>query len=109
MRIAVMTDIHANLPALKVALAAIRKEGCDAIIHTSDVEGRVRYVNPGSLGCYDKAVARYCIVEFRQGGYTLAHRSVPYDDVELLEGFERSDVPDRHFIYRAFFGGRFHV
>ena len=75
----------------------------------SDVEGRTRYVNPGSLGCYDKAIARYCIVEFHRGGYTLALRSVPYDDAELLEAFERWDVPDRHFIYRAFFGGRFHV
>ncbi len=33
----------------------------------SDVEGRARYVNPGSLGCCSQAVARYCLAEFRQG------------------------------------------
>ena len=36
MRIAVMTDSHANLPALRTALKAIRKEGCDAVFHTGD-------------------------------------------------------------------------
>jgi predicted phosphodiesterase len=74
----------------------------------SDVQGRARYVNPGSLGCHDKAVARYCVVEFQQGRYTVEHRAVSYDDTALFRTFERRDVPERQFIYRAFFGGRFH-
>ena len=37
MRIAVMMDVHANLPALEAALGSIRAEGCDAIFHTGDV------------------------------------------------------------------------
>jgi predicted phosphodiesterase len=36
MRIAVLTDVHANLPALRAALAVIRDAGCDAIYHTGD-------------------------------------------------------------------------
>lgn len=36
MKIAVMSDEHANLPALQVALEAIRQEGCDAVYHTGD-------------------------------------------------------------------------
>ena len=31
MKIAVLTDVHGNLPALQVALRAIRQEGADAI------------------------------------------------------------------------------
>ena len=77
--------------------------------HThSDVQGRARYVNPGSLGCYDKAIARYCVVKFRRGRCTIEHRAVPYDDAELFSAFERRHVPERRFIYRAFLGGRFH-
>jgi hypothetical protein len=36
MRIAVMTDAHANLPALQAALNDVRLRGCDAVIHTGD-------------------------------------------------------------------------
>ena len=39
MRIAVMTDAHANLPALQAALAEIRKLGVDAVYHTGDAIG----------------------------------------------------------------------
>ncbi len=74
----------------------------------SDVQGRARYVTPGSLGCHDKAVARYCVAEFQRGRYTVEHRGIPYDDTALFRTFERRDVPERQFIYRAFFGGRFH-
>jgi len=39
MRIAVMTDVHANLPALEAALDDIRRVGVDAIYHTGDAVG----------------------------------------------------------------------
>src|ERR1041385_7324971 len=39
MRIVVLTDVHANLPALRAALKAIRAEGYDAIFHTGDAIG----------------------------------------------------------------------
>lgn len=38
-RIAVIADVHANLPALEAALAAIGALGCDAIVHTGDAVG----------------------------------------------------------------------
>jgi putative phosphoesterase len=38
-KIAVITDTHANLPALEAALAAIADEGCDVIYHTGDALG----------------------------------------------------------------------
>jgi|SRR5208337_1381921 len=73
----------------------------------SDIQGRSRYVNPGSLGCGSLPVARYFVVEFERGAYRLEHRAVPYEDGELWEAFEERHVPERAFIYRTFFGGRF--
>lgn len=35
-RVAVISDVHANLPALEAALAAINREGVDAIYHLGD-------------------------------------------------------------------------
>ena len=39
MKIAVFTDIHANLPALKAVAREIRREGYDAAFHTGDAVG----------------------------------------------------------------------
>jgi len=39
MRIIVITDVHANLPALEAALESIRAEGYDALFHTGDTIG----------------------------------------------------------------------
>jgi predicted phosphodiesterase len=73
----------------------------------SDLEGQARYVNPGSLGCATKPIARYTLVDYQHGSYRLEHRAVAYDDAELLHAFEERCVPERAFIYRAFLGGRF--
>jgi hypothetical protein len=73
----------------------------------SDAQGRARYVHPGSLGCYHLPIARYAVVNVNRSGCTVEHRAVPYDDGELWRVFEERDVPERGFIYRAFFGGRF--
>ena len=74
-----------------------------------DVEGRARYVNSGSLGCYREAVARFAVLECAEGAYRLSKRAVPYDDTSLWEAFERRKVPERRFLYGAFFGSRFGV
>ncbi len=73
----------------------------------SDIQGRSRYLNPGSLGCASRPIARYLMVEFLQGGYRVEHRAVPYEDCELREAFEKRRVPERAFICRTFYGGRF--
>jgi predicted phosphodiesterase len=72
----------------------------------SDIQGQARYVNPGSLGCSNRAVARYAVVEFQKGQFKIAYREVLYDDTELFEAFERRNVPEREFICRVFFGAR---
>lgn len=72
-----------------------------------DVQGRARYVNPGSLGCHDKPLSRYTAVEMASGRYEVAHRAVRYDDGPLYTAFEERKVPERAFIYRNFLGERF--
>lgn len=73
----------------------------------SDIQGRARYVNPGSLGCCPKAMARYTIASIEDGRVDIRHRSVPYDDRDLFRAFEDRGVPEREFIYNVFLGGRF--
>ena len=72
----------------------------------SDLVGTARYVKPGSLGCHSEPIARCAILECESRSYELKMRHVPYDDSALFQQFESRDVPDRHFIYKAFFGGR---
>lgn len=73
----------------------------------SDLKGQARYINLGSLGCCNQAIARYCVVEFHRAKYKVENRHVPYDDSQLFKAFERHCVPDRKLIYSAFFGGRY--
>jgi putative phosphoesterase len=76
--------------------------------HTaSDQQGRLRYINPGSAGCYTRAVARYILVNFSKGSFNLEYHQVPYEDTDLYREFEKRQVPERDFIYQVFFGGRF--
>lgn len=37
LRIAVLTDIHGNLPALQAVLAHVQREGCDATVNLGDI------------------------------------------------------------------------
>jgi putative phosphoesterase len=74
---------------------------------TSDIQGRARYINPGSLGCQPEAVAPYTIVVLANGRYTIEHHTIPYDDEPLAKAFAVRQVPEREFLCQAFFGGRF--
>ena len=49
-RVAVITDARANLPALEPARAAIARAGCDAIYHTGDAIG----IGPHPAECLDR-------------------------------------------------------
>jgi predicted phosphodiesterase len=69
----------------------------------SDLKGKVRYVNPGSLGCWHKPVARYAIVRFHKGKASIQHKTVPYNEAELLEGFAARKVPDYRRILSSYF------
>ena len=74
---------------------------------TSDSCGQARYINPGSMGCHREPIARYAILECEKQEYRIRRCGVPYNDRALFEEFERREVPEREFIYRAFFGGRY--
>jgi predicted phosphodiesterase len=70
----------------------------------SDVQGKARYVNPGSLGCSSEPHARFAILEIdRDGEYTVQQHVVPYDPTELFRQFEERQVPERDFILGAIF------
>ncbi|MEZ4862073.1 MAG: metallophosphoesterase family protein [Caldilineaceae bacterium] len=73
----------------------------------SDLQGRARYINPGSLGCHTTAIARYTTITVAHNGCSVIHHRVPYDDTPLFEAFEKRQTPQRAFLYKAFFGGRF--
>ncbi len=69
----------------------------------SDLSGRTRYVNPGSLGCHTAPLARYALLDTHaEGRYTLEHRAVPYDAAPLFAELERRQVPEREFLRRVF-------
>lgn len=64
---------------------------------------RARYVNPGSLGCHQEAIARFVTLVCEKGHYTLHKHAVPYDDALLFEDLEKRQVPARAFIRQVFF------
>ena len=53
-RIAVLTDVHGNLPALEAALTEIDRVGADAVYHTGDAIG----IGPFPAECVDRLLAR---------------------------------------------------
>ena len=70
----------------------------------SDIRGQARYVNPGSLGCFQEPLARFIILECSKSDYQLDKRAISYTDKDLFREFERRNVPEREFIYQVFFG-----
>lgn len=67
-----------------------------------NLTGERIYVNPGALGCYDKAQARGVILEVAENGYQLDFFEENYDPSPLLEAFEVRKVPERAFIKKIF-------
>lgn len=73
------------------------------IVH--EFKGRNRlYLNPGSLGCYHKPLARYGIVEVTQEGIAYRLREVPYDNRAFLASYRTLGVPDGELILKVFHG-----
>ena len=70
----------------------------------SDLKGKVRYVNPGSLGCWHKPAARYALVRFHKGKVTIQHKAVPYDEAAFLKGFTDRKMPGYQRILASYFG-----
>lgn len=72
----------------------------------SDLQGRARYLNPGSLGCAPTAVARYSQLKLVDGRLNVTHHAIPYDDLRLATAFVVRAVPEYPLLNRAFFGDR---
>ena len=71
----------------------------------SDLTGRARYFNPGSLGCSIEPVARFAVLTVAADGtYRLEKRAVPYDKRPVIAELFKRQVPGRRFITEAFFG-----
>lgn len=68
----------------------------------SDIQGRCRYVNLGSAGCFSKPEIRLGILEISNQNMKLSKFSIPYDDNGLMEAFETRQVPARKFITKVF-------
>lgn len=71
----------------------------------SDIQGRARYVNMGTLGCCSRPIARYGILNIAEDGtYRLLKRAAPYDQTDLFRQFVDRDVPEREFVCRVILG-----
>lgn len=70
------------------------------------VSGERDYFNPGSLGCYDKPLARYGIVTLMENVIIKELIEVPYENKEFLQSYDRLQVPEREFILKIFHGGQ---
>jgi len=86
--------------------------GADLVLygHThraANERGQAHYVNPGSLGCTPQPAASYALLDCDRARLSVAIRSVSYDDAPLFAAFEERQVPERAFLYGAFYGGRY--
>ena len=69
----------------------------------SDVRGRGRYINPGSLGCCHYPVARFVSLSVEDNGICeITKHAVPYDDTAFLQAFDDRAVPTRVLIRQSF-------
>jgi len=68
----------------------------------SDIQGKSRYVNLGSAGCYSKPEVRLGILEVDEDKLAVEKFSLPYDDDGFMEAFDIRQVPARDFIRKTF-------
>lgn len=68
-----------------------------------DLEGRARYLNPGSVGCHSEPKARFAVLQVNRSGFNLVKHEVGYDDSSLFRDLVERGVPDRETILRSFF------
>jgi putative phosphoesterase len=75
------------------------------IIHKIKSDTRL-YFNPGALGCYEKPLARYGIVEITNEGIKVEPVEIPYDNRDFLKSYIDLKVPEREFILKIFHGNQ---
>lgn len=115
-RFAVITDVHANRPALDAVLAKIDAVECGFIVHTGDAIG----IGPYPAETLDRLVTRsdirfvmgnhaalvpYALVTVhRDGELDVDFGATPYDRAELLAALDERGVPARGVIRSIFLG-----
>ena len=72
----------------------------------SDLTGRSRFINPGSLGCSAQSIARYTVLTCVGEQAEVRHDGTPYDDDLIWRTFNARNVPERAFINKIFYSGR---
>lgn len=106
MRLALISDIHANLPALEAVLADVETRGADATYHLGDLVGYAPWPNevvalirdrhiPGVAGNYDSTVAtnyKHCGCKYED----------PRQEAQSHESFQwtlaHTDAPSKAFL-----------
>jgi len=68
-----------------------------------DQENDHHYINPGSLGCHSESLARYAILDIREGDIDVHLHAIPYNKNLVMERLFSRDVPERDFIVKAFY------
>lgn len=71
---------------------------------SSDIIGKKRYINPGSMGCSRDSYARLIIIEFNSRKYKITKHKILYDKSNLFKQLNERDVPGKEYIAEAFFG-----
>ncbi|MEK5067631.1 metallophosphoesterase family protein [Sporosarcina sp. FSL K6-1508] len=61
------------------------------------------YLNPGSLGCYDKPFARYAVLNIA-ANIDVELKEIPYNNRDFLLAYEDLNVPVKDFILKVFHG-----
>lgn len=64
------------------------------------------FLNPGSLGCNNKATAPYAVVTLSDGKVEIALEEAKYENNTFLESYHKLEVPDREFILKVFYGSQ---
>lgn len=99
-------------PALESLEARYEGSPADAILfgHHHPVHHfrsqRRLYLNPGSLGCCDRPVARYAILDPAGDAIGVELQEAAYDNREFLASYDRLQVPARDFILKIFHGNQ---
>lgn len=86
------------------------KNNSDIIIYGhnhcfSDIKiNKIRYINPGSLGCTKSNFTTFTSIEFYENSkFKVTHHKVLYDKNYLLYELKNRKVPERNFIKKVFF------
>lgn len=64
------------------------------------------YINPGALGCQEKAIAPVAIIDWEKDQVRSEILKISYDDRPFLDVLNTTEMPERELMRRLFFGSR---